>query len=97
MVHLGRYLYRGVIQARNIIGCENGQVTYRFRDSETKKMRLRTVSGAAFLWLLLQQVLPQGFRRSRSFGFLHPNSKPSTLMPRSELPNGSSAAPRKRY
>ena len=35
----------------------------------------RTVSGATFLWLVLQQVLPKGFRRSRNFGFLHPNSK----------------------
>ena len=31
--------------------------------------------GAAFLWLLLQHVLPKGFRRARNFGFLHPNSK----------------------
>ena len=36
---------------------------------------MRTLSGAAFLWLLLQHVLPQGFRRARNFGFLHPNSK----------------------
>ena len=28
-----------------------------------------------FLWLVLQHVLPKGFRRARNFGFLHPNSK----------------------
>jgi hypothetical protein len=33
------------------------------------------MSGAAFLRLLLQHVLPKGFRRARNFGFLHPNSK----------------------
>ena len=75
LVYLGRYLYRGVIQERDIIACENGQVTYRWRDSKTKKTVQRTVSGAAFLWLVLQHVLPKGFRRSRNFGFLHPNSK----------------------
>ena len=75
LVYLGRYLYRGVIQERDILKCENGQVTYRFRDSETKKMMLRTVSGASFLGLVLQHVLPKGFRRSRNFGFLHPNCK----------------------
>lgn len=74
MVYLGRYLYRGVIQGRDIIGCENGQVTYRWRDSKTKKVALRTVSGATFLWLVLQHVLPKGFRRSRNYGFLHANS-----------------------
>jgi hypothetical protein len=75
LVYLGRYLYRGVIQEKDIIRFENGQVTYRWRDSKTGKMAARTVSGAAFLWLLMQHVLPKGFRRARNFGFLHPNSK----------------------
>jgi hypothetical protein len=75
LVYLGRYLYRGVIQERDIMACENGQVTYRFRDSKTGKMAVRTVSGATFLWLVLQHVLPKGFRRSRNYGFLHPNCK----------------------
>ena len=75
LVYLGRYLYRGVIQERDIIGCENGQVTYRWRDSKTKKTVQRSVSGATFVWLVLQHVLPKGFRRSRNFGFLHPNCK----------------------
>ena len=35
----------------------------------------RTVPGAQFLWLVLQHVLPKGFRRARNFGFLHPNCK----------------------
>ena len=35
----------------------------------------RTVPGARFLWLVLQHVLPKGFRRARNFGFLHPNCK----------------------
>ncbi|XZZ64115.1 transposase [Microbulbifer sp. SSSA002] len=31
--------------------------------------------GADFLWLLLQHVLPKGFRRVRNYGFLHSNAK----------------------
>ena len=27
------------------------------------------------MWLLLQHVLPKGFRRSRNFGLLHPNCR----------------------
>ena len=38
-------------------------------------MESRTVSGAHFLWLVLQHVLPEGLRRARNFGFLHPNCK----------------------
>jgi hypothetical protein len=75
LVYLGRYLYRGVIQEKDILRCENGQVTYRWRDSKTNKAATRTVSGAQFLRLVLQHVLPKGFRRARCFGFLHPNSK----------------------
>ena len=75
LVYLGRYLYRGVIQEKDILRCENGQVTYRWRDSKTKKQEQRTVSGVEFLRLVLQHVLPKGFRRARNYGFLHPNSK----------------------
>jgi len=75
LVYLGRYLYRGVIQERDIVRCVDGQVTFRYRDSTSGKNALRTVSGAHFLWLVLQHVLPKGLRRSRNFGLLHPNCK----------------------
>ena len=74
-VYLGRYLYRGVIQERDILRCDdNGNVTFQYRDAKTDKMAVRTLHGADFLWLVLQHVLPKGLRRSRNFGFLHPNS-----------------------
>jgi hypothetical protein len=75
LIYLGRYLYRGVIAEKDIVECGNGQVTFRFRNAKTGKMESRTVSGAHFLWLVLQHVLPKGFRRARNFGFLHPNCK----------------------
>lgn len=75
LIYLGRYLYRGVIQEKDILSCVEGQVTYRYQDSQTKRYEVRTVSGAYFLWLLVQHVLPKGFRRARNYGFLHPNSK----------------------
>jgi len=75
IIYLGRYLYRGVIQEKDILSCENGQVTFRYIDGKTKQTRTRTLSGEKFLWLILQHVLPRGFRRARNYGFLHPNSK----------------------
>jgi hypothetical protein len=75
LLYLGRYLYRGVIQENDIVACENGKVTFRYRNSKTKQMQRRTVPGVKFLWLILQHVLPRGFRRARNFGFLHPNRK----------------------
>jgi len=75
IIYLGRYLYRGVIQEKDIAACKDGQVTFRYRDAKTGTSERRTVPGAQFLWLILQHVLPKGFRRARNFGFLHPNCK----------------------
>ena len=75
LIYLGRYLYKGVIQEKDILECENGMVTFRYIHSKTKKVKTRTVTGEYFLWLLMQHVLPKGFRRVRSYGFLHPCSK----------------------
>ena len=79
-LYLDRYLYRGVIQEKDIIACEDGMVTFRYQNSKTKQMEYRKVSGAKFLWLILQHGLPKGFRRARNFGFLHPNSKRLILL-----------------
>ena len=40
-----------------------------------QQIETRTLSGMAFLRLILQHILPKGYRRARNFGFLHPNSK----------------------
>ena len=74
LLYLGRYLYRGVVQEADILRCEDGMVSWRYRDAKTDKSALRTLPGADFLWLVLQHVLPKGLRRARNFGFLHPNS-----------------------
>jgi hypothetical protein len=75
LVYLGRYLYRGVIREQDIVACSDGRVSFLFRDARTGCVERRTVAGAHFLWLVLQHVLPKGFRRARNFGFLHPNSR----------------------
>ena len=63
-----------MIQEKDILACSNGQVTFRYQDSKTRKLRTRTLSGAAFLWHLLRHVLPKRFRRARNYGFLHPTA-----------------------
>lgn len=75
LIYLGRYLYRGVIAEKDIVASKDGEVSFRYCNAKTATMERRTVSGADFLWLVLQHVLPKGFRRARNFGFLHPNCK----------------------
>jgi hypothetical protein len=74
LIYLGRHLYRGVLAEKNILACEDGQVTFRYTDN-SGLIQTRTEPGAEFLWLLLQHVLPKGFRRSRDYGFLNGNCK----------------------
>ena len=80
LVYLGRYLYRGVVQEKDILCCKDGLVRFRYRDSKTNKTAIRTVSGVEFLRLILQHILPKGFRRARNYGFLHPNSKRQIIL-----------------
>jgi len=73
--YLSRYLYRGVLREKNIIVNQNGKVTFQYVDAKSGKTQTRTLKGEDFLWLLLQHVLPKGFRRVRDYGFLHGNAK----------------------
>ena len=78
--YLSRYLYRGVISEKNIVSNQNGQVTFRYTESKTGKICFRTLKGEDFLSLIMQHVLPKGFRRVRDYGFLHSNAKKLLLL-----------------
>jgi hypothetical protein len=63
------------LQILSIISSKNGNVTFRYVESRTGKTRCRTLKDEDFLWLVLQHVLPKGFRRIRDYGFLHGNAR----------------------
>ena len=69
LVYLGRDLYRRVIQERDISGCENGQVTYRFGDSETA--------------LCLSQKIRAVARDRCNDGLIHRTQRPGSSQNRS--------------
>jgi hypothetical protein len=73
--YLARYLYRGVIAEHDILHERNGCVTFRYRESKTRRMCYRTLPGPAFLFRILQHVLPRRFRRARDYGLLHHSSR----------------------
>ncbi len=73
--YLARYLYRGVIADKNILNDDGESVMFQYQDSKTKALKTRTLAGETFIFLLLQHVLPKGFRRARDYGFLHGNAK----------------------
>lgn len=73
--YLSRYLYRGVISEKQILHERNGEITFRYIESKSGESKTRTIAAADFLWLVLQHILPKGFRRVRDYGFLHGNAK----------------------
>ena len=64
-----------MISEKDIIANKSGKVTFQYVESETKTVKYRTLPGEDFIYLILQHVLPKGFRRVRDYGFLHANAK----------------------
>jgi len=77
--YLSRYLYRGVIGDEQLVADDGDSVTFAYRDGKSGKRMTRTVSGPRFVWLIIQHVLPTGFRRVRDYGFLHGNARRKLL------------------
>ena len=73
--YLSRYLYRGVISDKDITAITSTAVTFKYKDSETKVIKYRTLPILKFLSLILQHVLPKGLQRVRDYGFLRGNAK----------------------
>lgn len=50
-----------MIREAGLLACDengNAQVSFRYRDSQRGETKVRTLHGADFLYLLLQDVLP---------------------------------------
>ncbi len=73
--YLSNYVYKTAITNNRIISCKDGEVTFSYKESETKTIKYRTVSALEFIRRFLQHVLPHGFQKVRYYGFLHSASK----------------------
>jgi hypothetical protein len=80
--YLARYTHRVAITNHRLLAFQHNQVTFRCKDyAHGNKKRNMTLSAEEFLRRFLLHVLPRGFVRIRSFGFLANRSRP-TLLPR---------------
>jgi len=69
--YLARYTYRVAISNERIESLEEGQITFRYKDyAHGHRWRRMTLTAHEFLRRFMQHVLPRGFVRIRSFGFL---------------------------
>ena len=80
--YLARYTHRVAITNHRLVAFQHDQVTFRWNDyAHGNKKRKMTLSAPEFLRRFLLHVLPRGFVRIRSFGFLANRSR-ATLLPR---------------
>jgi hypothetical protein len=79
--YLARYTHRVAISNHRLVGFENNQVAFRWKDyAHGNKQRTMTLSADEFLRRFLLHVLPRAFVRIRFFGFLA-NRRRSILLP----------------
>lgn len=69
--YLARYAFRTAISNSRIVAVDDETVTFRYRDyADDGKTKLKIIPGTQFIDLFLTHVLPRGFNRVRSSGFL---------------------------
>jgi hypothetical protein len=68
--YLAPYIMRVALSNKNILSLKEGIVTWRYKDSNSKIWKTRSLPAGEFLRLFLRHVLPKGFVKVRYFGYL---------------------------
>jgi len=69
------YIFRVAISNKRLVRMENGTVTFRYKDSKTKKWRQMTLPAEEFIRRFLQHVLPRGLQKVRYYGWMSSRQK----------------------
>lgn len=91
--YLARYTHRVAISSSRLLSLQNGQVTFRWRDSKHgNQIKVMTLDAIEFIRRFLLHVLPSGFVKIRHFGILSNRNRRSMLaLCRKHLNAGSCA------
>jgi hypothetical protein len=73
--YLAPYIYRVAITNNRIEKLQDGQVSFRFKNSDTDQWQSATMPACDFIHRFLQHVLPKGFVKIRYYGLLSPIKK----------------------
>lgn len=79
--YLGRYSHRVAISNRRIKSIANGRILFDYKDYKdldaqgAPKHKEMNVSAETFMQMFLLHVLPKGFRKIRTYGFLGGNNR----------------------
>ena len=73
--YLARYIFRIAITNNRIVADNDGKITFKYQDSRTCEWKKMTLPALKFMSRFLQHVLPSGFHKVRTYGFLTPQYK----------------------
>jgi len=73
--YLAPYIFRVAISNNRILKLADGKVTFRYRTTDTGKLKTCTLPAEEFIRRFLQHVLPKGFVKVRYYGFLSPGCR----------------------
>jgi len=78
--YLARYIHRVAIANSRILSVDNGNVTFRYKDSKRGAyIKTMTVSAGEFIRRFLQHALPAGVHKVRYYGLWSPSNRKKLL------------------
>jgi hypothetical protein len=73
--YLSRYVFKTATSNRVVPRLPDGQLRWNYRESKTGRLAAIRLGPLEFIGRFLQHILPRGFARVRTFGWLHPAAK----------------------
>jgi len=83
--YLAPYIFRVAISNNRILNMEDGRVTFRYRVTDTGKLKICSLPAEEFIRRFLQHVLPKSFVKVRYYGFLASGCRPRLAALRQQL------------
>jgi hypothetical protein len=83
--YLAPYVFRVAISNNRILKLEHDKVTFRYRASDTGKLKVCVLPAGEFIRRFLQHVLPKGFVKVRYYGFFSPGLRKRLAALRDQL------------
>jgi len=89
--YLAPYIFRVALSNKRILKMQDGQVTFRYRERETRRWKSCTLPAEEFIRRFLHHVLPDGFQKVRYYGLFSASQRPRLAQARHLL--GLTACP----
>jgi hypothetical protein len=71
--YLARYVFKVAISDHRIVGFDDTEVVFRYRKPHSNRLRTMALPIFEFMRRFLQHILPTGFMKVRTFGFVSPS------------------------